>query len=72
MDLNGEDQVPYPFHPMPTEETFYLFKGIKAKIVGQNDVEVSFVPLVGSILLTNERVCWFCFPKKLEELSQVD
>lgn len=59
----------YPFNRLENEEKFYLYENIKVKIVGQNNTEISIEPLFGNILITNYRLCWFNFPKKIEELT---
>ncbi|CAD8191653.1 unnamed protein product [Paramecium octaurelia] len=64
--MNG---IAYPFDLLQNEEKLHLFQNIKAKIYGQNDAQISLEPIPGSLFITNVRICWFNFPKKMEELS---
>ncbi|CAD8098214.1 unnamed protein product [Paramecium primaurelia] len=64
--MNG---IAYPFDLLQNEDKLHLFQNIKAKIYGQNDAQISIEPIHGSLFITNIRICWFNFPKKIEELS---
>ncbi|CAD8190063.1 unnamed protein product [Paramecium pentaurelia] len=64
--MNG---IAYPFDLLQIEDKLHLFQNIKAKIYGQNDAQISIEPIHGSLFITNIRICWFNFPKKIEELS---
>ncbi|CAD8124175.1 unnamed protein product [Paramecium sonneborni] len=64
--MNG---IAYPFDLLQNEDKLHLFQNIKAKIYGQNDAQISIEPINGSLFITNIRLCWFNFPKKIEELN---
>ncbi|CAD8163515.1 unnamed protein product [Paramecium octaurelia] len=71
MDQNNNkevlNEVQYPFQPMLSEDQFHLFENIKVKIIGQNGNEIEFASNSGNILITNERLCWYCLPQNNEQ-----